>query len=125
MRHTVRPTRENRTSTVDFRDEATYFRLLGDGKALLECVLAFRLSLGFQLTHKATCRGGGGLTRHSHYVRVRLGGGAPSGVSRAPQAKQSSPACRTSSYATARCARRWLATPWWPPTAGSVWNGGR
>jgi hypothetical protein len=75
MRHTVRPTRENRTSTVDFRDEATYFRLLGDGKALLECVLAFRLSLGFQLTHKATCRGGGGLTRHSHYVRVRLGGG--------------------------------------------------
>ena len=26
------------------------------------------------LKHKATCRGGGGLTRHSHYVRVRLGG---------------------------------------------------
>src|SRR4029450_4240514 len=24
--------------------------------------------------HKATCRGGGCLTRHSHYVRVRLGG---------------------------------------------------
>ena len=32
------------------------------------------LSIGFQLTHKATCRGGGCLTRHSHYVRVRLGG---------------------------------------------------
>src|SRR5262252_3000842 len=68
------PTRENRTITVDFRDEATYFRLLGDGKAFLECVLAFVLSLGFQLAHKATCRGGGCLTRHSHYVRVRLGG---------------------------------------------------
>src|SRR5437773_741681 len=27
-----------------------------------------------QLLHKATCRGGGCLTRHSHYVRVRLGG---------------------------------------------------
>jgi hypothetical protein len=27
-----------------------------------------------QLTHKTTCRGGGCLTRHSHYVRVRLGG---------------------------------------------------
>src|SRR2546422_6825180 len=70
----VKPTRENRTITVDFRDEATYFRLMEDGKAFLECVLAFLLSLGFQLTHKATCGGGGGLTRHSHYVRVRLGG---------------------------------------------------
>jgi hypothetical protein len=70
----VKPTRANRTITVDFRDEATYFQLLGDGKAFLECVLAFLLSLGFQLTHKATCRGGGCLTRHSHYVRVHLGG---------------------------------------------------
>ncbi len=70
----AKPTRENRTITVDFRDEATYFRLLGDRKAFLECVLAFVLSLGFQLTHKATCRGGGCVTRHSHYVRVRLGG---------------------------------------------------
>src|SRR5262245_59080475 len=32
------------------------------------------LSLGFQLLHKATCDGGGCLTRHSHDVRVRLGG---------------------------------------------------
>jgi hypothetical protein len=70
----TKPTRENRTITVDFRDEATYCRLLGDSKAFLECVLAFVLSLGFQLKHKATCSGGGCLTRHSHYVRVRLGG---------------------------------------------------
>jgi len=69
-----KPTRENRTITVDFRDEATYFRLLDDGKAFVECVLAFFLALGFQLTHMASCRGGGCLTRHSHYVRVRLGG---------------------------------------------------
>jgi hypothetical protein len=74
MGQAAKPTRENRTITVDFRDEATYFQLLGDGKAFLECVLAFVLSLGFQLTHKATCGGGGCLTRHSHYVRVRLGG---------------------------------------------------
>jgi hypothetical protein len=60
--------------TVDFRDEATYFRLMEDGKAFLECMIAFLLALGFQLKHKATCGGGGGLTRHSHYVRVRLGG---------------------------------------------------
>jgi hypothetical protein len=68
------PTRENRTITVDFRDEATYFRLIKDGKAFIEFVLAFLLSLGFQLKHQATCRGGRGLTRHSHDVRVRLGG---------------------------------------------------
>src|SRR5215468_1863438 len=74
MRNTARQTRENRTITVDFRSEAIYFQLLGDRKAFLECVLAFVLSLGFQLKHKATCRGGGCLTRHSHYVRVRLGG---------------------------------------------------
>ena len=74
MRNTARQTRENRTITVDFRSEATYFQLLGDGKAFLECVLAFVLSLGSQLKHQATCSGGGYLTRHSHYVRVRLGG---------------------------------------------------
>jgi hypothetical protein len=70
----AKPTRENRTITVDFQNETTYFQLLGDGKAFVECVLAFLLALGFQLAHKATCRGGGCLTRHSHYVRVRLGG---------------------------------------------------
>src|SRR2546427_10176518 len=70
----AKPTRENRTITVDFHDEVTYVQLLGDGKAFVECVLAFLLALGFQLAHKATCRGGGCLTRHSHDVRVRLNG---------------------------------------------------
>src|SRR5881296_413011 len=70
----AKPIRENRTITVDFHDEATYVQLLSDGKAFVECVLAFLLALGFQLAHKVTCRGGGCLTRHSHYVRVRLGG---------------------------------------------------
>ena len=74
MGQAAKRTRENRTITVDFQDETTYCQLLGDGKAFVELVLAFILSLGFQLTHKATCRGGGCLTRHSHYVRVRLGG---------------------------------------------------
>ena len=74
MGEAAKRARENRTITVDFRDEATYFQLLGDRKAFLECVLAFVMSLGFQLTHKATCHGAGCLTRHSHYVRVRLGG---------------------------------------------------
>src|SRR5919109_1924564 len=74
MRHTTKQPRANRTITIDFQNEATYFQLLGNRKAFLECVLAFILSIGFQLAHKATCRGGGCLTRHSHYVRVRLGG---------------------------------------------------
>src|SRR5256712_6134175 len=74
MRNAAHQTRANRTITVDFQNETTYFQLLGDGKAFVECVLAFLLALGFQLTHKATCKGGGSLTRHSHYVRVRLGG---------------------------------------------------
>jgi hypothetical protein len=67
-------TRHNRTITVDFHDETTYAHLLDDGKAFLEWVLAFLLSIGFQLAHKDTCNGGGWLTRHSHYLRVRLGG---------------------------------------------------
>src|SRR5215471_11437919 len=70
----AKATRVNRTITVDFQNEATYLQLLDDGKAFLECIMAFLLALGFQLTHKATCTGGGCLTRHSHYVRVRLRG---------------------------------------------------
>src|ERR671924_1119904 len=74
MSTAAKRTRENRTITVDFRDDATYLQLLGDGKAFVEFVCAFLLSLGFQLAHKATCHGGGCLTRHSHYVRLRVRG---------------------------------------------------
>jgi hypothetical protein len=75
MGQTVKPTRQNRTITVDFHDETTYAELLGNTKAFLEVVFAFLLAIGFQLTHQATCHGGGRcLTRHSHYARVRLGG---------------------------------------------------
>jgi hypothetical protein len=74
MQNPAHQTRENRTITVDFQNEATYVQLLGDGKAFVEFVLAFVLSLGLQLKHRVVCRGGGCLTRHSHYLRVRLGG---------------------------------------------------
>jgi hypothetical protein len=74
MGQATKPTRQNRTITVDFQDEATYFQLLGDTKAFVEFVLAFLLALGFQLLHKASCSEGGSLTRHSHYARIRLGG---------------------------------------------------
>ncbi len=73
MGPTAKPTRQNRTITVDFHDESPYFQLLSDGKAFVECVPAFMLSIGFQLTHKGIGTGGGCLTRHSHYARVRLG----------------------------------------------------
>jgi hypothetical protein len=74
MGQSAKTIRHNRTITVDFQDQSTYFPLLSDGKAFVEFVLAFLLALGFQRSHKATCGGGGCLTRHSHYARVRLGG---------------------------------------------------
>jgi hypothetical protein len=67
MVNAAKSTRQNRTLTVDFHDETTYFALLDNTKAFVEFVLAFILSIGFQLTHKSTCTGGGSLTRHSHY----------------------------------------------------------
>ena len=74
MAQTTKATRQNRTITVDFQDPSTYFQLIRDGKAFVEFVLAFILSLGFQLYHKSTCNDDGSLTRHSHYARLRLGG---------------------------------------------------
>src|SRR5213082_380829 len=74
MGQSTKPIRKNRTITIDFHDETTYFALLGNTNALVASVSAFVLSIGFQLTHKPTCGAGGCLTRHSHYVRVRLGG---------------------------------------------------
>src|SRR5499427_2037465 len=74
MGQTATPTRQNRTITVDFHDETTYFELLGNTKAFVEFVLAFLLSLGFQLLHKGSYCEGGARPRHSHYARLRLGG---------------------------------------------------
>jgi len=74
MGQTAKTVRENRTITVDFQDRSTYFQLMHEGKAFVECVFAFLLALGFQLKHKASCRRSGCLTRQSPYTRVRLGG---------------------------------------------------
>ena len=68
MAQAAKPTRHNRTITVDFHNEATYFALLSDGKACIAFVLAFFLALGFQLLHKTSCSAVGSLTRHSHYT---------------------------------------------------------
>lgn len=66
--------RQDRTVVVDFHDEATYVNMLGQGKAFVDLVVAFILSIAFQLKHNPWCSGGFALTRHSHYARVRLGG---------------------------------------------------
>jgi hypothetical protein len=47
MGQTATPTRHNRTITVDFHDETTYFALVATPKAFVEFVLAFLLSIGF------------------------------------------------------------------------------
>ncbi len=105
MGQTAKAPRENRTITVDFQDESTYFQLILDGKAFVEFILAFLLSLGFQLAHKATCTGGGCLTRHSHYARVRLGGLTIWRIQ-----------CTSCKAATVRCAQTWPVMRCWPPT---------
>ena len=74
MKNQAKRKRENRTLTVDFNSEATYHQLCQDGKAFIEFVIAFMMSIGFQLKHKCSCSGGFRLTRHSHYVRVRING---------------------------------------------------
>ena len=122
MRNTARQTRENRTITVDFQNEATYFQLLGDGKAFVECVLAFLLSLGFQLKHKATCQ-----RRRVPDAPLALcpcppGWGHHLACSSAPRVKRCSPSCPTSSCAIARCVPRWPAMPCWPRMGASVWS---
>src|SRR4029434_9066672 len=92
MVQTTHVTRRNRTLTVDFQDPSTYFELIHDGKAFVEFVFAFILSIGFQLAHQTPSTRGGFVTPHapspqrapgaaggalpppSHYARVRLGG---------------------------------------------------
>ena len=49
MGQTAKRTRENRTITVDFQDDSTYFQLINDGKAFMEFVLAF-------VTFRIICR---------------------------------------------------------------------
>jgi hypothetical protein len=83
MRNATKRTRENRTITVDFRDEATYFRLIEDGKAFLECVIAFLLALGFQLKTRRPVAGEGP-SPDTRTVSEYGSMGSPSGVSSAP-----------------------------------------
>ena len=55
MGNQAKRNKENRTLTVDFNSEATYHRLCQDGKAFVEFVIAFIMSIGFQLKHKCSC----------------------------------------------------------------------
>ena len=53
----AKPTRENRTITVDFQNETTYVQLLGDGKAFVELVL------GVHPVPRVSAQTQGGLSR--------------------------------------------------------------
>jgi hypothetical protein len=101
MGQTAKPTRHNRPITVDFHDETTYFELLSTTKAFVECVLAFILSLGFQLLYKGSCSEGKYLTA-MHITSGSGWAGSPSGVSSARGAKRCSRSCRILSCAIAR-----------------------
>ncbi len=74
MKETGKKKNLNRSITVDFGDRPTYHRLCADGKAFVEYIVAFLTSCGLQLLHTCDCPGGTCLTRHSHYMRIRLGG---------------------------------------------------
>lgn len=63
----------NRSIVVDFGDRNSYENIIPNGKVFLELVIAYILSLGFQLVHHKYCTGGNCFTRHSHYARVRSG----------------------------------------------------
>ena len=41
MGQAAKAPRENRTITVDFHDDSTYFQLMNDGKAFVEFVFRF------------------------------------------------------------------------------------
>ncbi len=58
---------------VDFGDRSQYEKIIANCRMFLEFVIAYLLSLGFQLSHKCNCVGGSSITRHSHYMRARCG----------------------------------------------------
>ena len=62
---------KNRTIIVDFGDRNQYQQMILNGKAFMEFVVAYILSMGFQLLHKKHCTSGSCFTRHSHYARVK------------------------------------------------------
>ena len=67
---TMKRIRQDRTITIDFKTTEAYLKIIQDGKAFIEFVIAFLVSIGVQLKHKKDCPGGFSLTRHSHYARI-------------------------------------------------------
>lgn len=65
---------KNRTIVIDFADENQYEDVISNCTVFIEFVIAYILSIGFQVVHNKYCTGGNCFTRHSHYLRVRCGG---------------------------------------------------
>ena len=104
----AKPRRENRTITVDFHDEATYFRLIDDGKAFVECVLAFLLALACSSTRLPVAVVGA--SRVTPIMRASGWVGSRSGGSSARHAEPFT-VLPTSSCAIVRCDRKSPAMP--------------
>ena len=104
----AKPRRENRTITVDFHDEATYFRLIDDGKAFVECVLAFLPPRAFNSTRLPVAVVGA--SRVTPIMRASGWVGSRSGGSSARHAEPFT-VLPTSSCAIVRCDRKSPAMP--------------
>src|SRR5882762_2431603 len=106
MGQRAKPTRDNRTITVDFHDETTCVALLGNTKALVEFVLAFHLSMGLQRTPQAAAaRAAAG--RATPMRPVSVWALSPSGASRVRCVTPGAPSGRSVSGVPARGDRRW------------------
>lgn len=72
MEEKKRRRNQNRTIVVDFQTESLYEQVCQDGKKFIERIVTFIVSAGLHLCHRQGCCEEKGLTRHSHYHRVRL-----------------------------------------------------
>jgi len=106
MRNTPARPAKNRTITIEFHKQATYFQLL----ATEHCRIGHGVhpSIGFQLKHKAIVMGGC-VTRHSQYVRVRRVGFSTASPVYEVQSRVHRAAAFRLRYR--RCDQRWPASP--------------
>ena len=86
----AKPTRKNRTITVNFQNEATYFQLLGHGKAFLDVSSPFAWFWLPAETQSHLLRGADA-SRAIRIMRVSGWVGSPSGASSARRARRYSP----------------------------------
>ena len=106
MAHTAKATRQNRTITVDFQDEATYFQLLDEPRRLSSSSSPSSSPSAFSSTTRravATV----GVSLATPITSASVWAGSPSGAFSARDARRYSRSCPILSCAIARCDPRW------------------